>query len=493
MNSLFLFPAACVVIFVSLLFLSRKRGNFSLFRQTVFQLLFAFFLTLAVSVLNTHLIRNIFHSRKLVFILWLLVLLAMLVLLIRMMTYFVFDFLVVRRQRTKYPRLVKEVVVFILYIIGILLILNYYLNIKITLLLASSAVLTVIIGLAVQDILGNLFSGIMLNFEDSLKLGTWIKINDLEGRIEQFGWRSIKVRTIDQQLIVIPNQGASKADMMIYGSAPQPFAIKIRVGVSYGNRPDEVIAVILHLLDSMDSVLKDPAATVFVSDFADFSVTYEIKFWIDDLGQKNPVSSEVRRKIWYAFRRCHIQIPFPVRDVYIKREAPDRIPGEEIPSALKGNDVLQTLDEPQFQNLLKKMECQRFGKGEVIIREGDSASDFYHILKGEVQVLKENRPLALLHDGDFFGEISLVTGEKTTATIVTTTESEIIRISSPIFRETVSMNTKMARKLSEVITRRQAELKIFHEKIVESDSGILKEKTDNLFRRIVKYFGVKNQ
>lgn len=493
MNSLFLFPAACIVLIVSLLFHSRKRENFSLFRQTVFPLLFLFSLTLAVSVLNTHLVRNMFHSRKLIFILWLLFLLALMVLLIRMLTYFIFDFLAVRRQRVKYPRLIKEVVVFILYIIGILLILNYYLNFKITLLLASSAVLTVIIGLAVQDILGNLFSGIMLNFEDSLKLGTWVKVGDLEGRIEQFGWRSIKVRTIDQQLIVIPNQGASKADMVVYGSAPQPFAIKIRVGVSYDNRPDEVIAVILHVLDSMDSVLKDPAATVFLCDFADFSVTYEIKFWIDDLAQRNPVSSEVRRKIWYAFRRGHIQIPFPVREVHIKKEVPDRIPREEMTSLLKGNDVLQAMNDLQFRNLLEKTECLRFGKGEVIIREGESASDFYHILKGEVQILKENRPLALLHDGDFFGEISLVTGEKTTASVVTTTESEIIRISSQIFRETVSMNTKLARKLSEVITSRQAELKIFHDKIVESDSRILKEKTDNLFSRIVKYFGVKNQ
>ena len=94
---------------------------------------------------------------------------------------------------------------------------------------------------------------------------------------------------------------------------------------------------------------------------------------------------------------------------------------------MKGNDVLQALDDPQFRNLLEKIECQRYGKGEVIIREGEAASDFYHILKGEVQILKENRPLVLLHDGDFFGEISLVTGEKTTATVVTATESEIIR------------------------------------------------------------------
>lgn len=492
MNSLFLLPAACVALIACILFLSRKRGNFSLFKQTVFQLFSLFFVTLALSLLNTRLVRDIFYSPKVVFILWLLVLVALMVLLIRMLTFFFFDVLFVRRQRGGYPRLIKEVVIFVLYVIGILLILNYYLNIRITLLLASSAVLTVIIGLAVQDILGNLFSGIMLNFEDSLKLGTWAKINNFEGRVEQFGWRSIKVRTIDQQLIVIPNQGASKADMLIYGAAPQPFAIKIQVGVSYRNRPDDVIGVIRRVLDSMGEVLKEPAPTVFVCDFADFAVLYEIKFWINDLGQRNPVTSEVRRKTWYAFKRHRIQIPFPVRDVYLKRESDEAIPIDEMARALKQNDVLQTMDDSQFQNLLEGTECQMFGTGEVIIQEGESASDFYHILNGQVQILKENRPLALLQKGDFFGEISLVTGEKTTATVVTATESAIIRISSHKFRETVNMNIGMARKLSEVITRRQAELKIFHEKLAETDSGILKKKSDNLFHRIVNYFGIKN-
>ena len=108
--------------------------------------------------------------------------------------------------------------VFILYVVGILLILKYYVKTDISFLTVSSAVLTVVVGFALQDILGNLFSGIVLNFEDSFKIGDWMSIEDHEGQVEQFGWRSFKIRTIDRELIVFPNQAASKTEVVIYGA-----------------------------------------------------------------------------------------------------------------------------------------------------------------------------------------------------------------------------------------------------------------------------------
>ena len=187
-------------------------------RHTFPQLLLLIVLTAAIALLSSGLLKRFFYSPRLMFILWLLFWFFLLVLAVKILAYFVFDFLVLKKQGIRYPKLVKDVVVFVLYIVGILLILNYYLNIKPTAIWASSAVLTVVIGFALQDILGNLFSGIVLNFEDSFKLGDWVRIGDREGRVEQFGWRSFKIRTIDRELIVIPNQTASKAEVLIYGA-----------------------------------------------------------------------------------------------------------------------------------------------------------------------------------------------------------------------------------------------------------------------------------
>jgi len=358
-------------------------------------------------------------------------------------------------------------------------------------LLASSAVFTVVIGFALQDILGNLFSGIILNFEDSFKLSDWVRINDREGRVEQFGWRSFKIRTIDRELIVIPNQTASKAEVLIYGSGRQPVCLKISVGASYQDSPDRVAAAILKALESMPEIRRDPRPEVQLADFADFALNYLVKFWIDDYDRHNIIASQARRRIWYAFRRQGIEIPYPKRDVYVKQERSAEIPRAALAEALQRNDVLREIEAAKFRDLVADAEYQVYGGGETIIREGDEGEFFSHVYSGVVHVIKEGQVVARLQAGDFFGEISLVTGEKTGATVVAERESVIIMISSARFKQNIGMNEELARKLSAVITRRQAELKLFSEKSAAADGGAGKKISENLFKRILNYFAVK--
>ncbi len=183
--------------------------------------------------------------------------------------------------------------------------------------------------------------------------------------------------------------------------------------------------------------------------------------------------------------------PIPKRDVYMKQERSTEIPRQALLDALKGNDVLRTIDEGEFGTLLAEVECQVFGAGETIIREGEDGEFFYHVFSGAVDVVKDGRVVARLQAGDFFGEISLVTGEKTGATVVAERESAVILVSSTRFKQIIGMNEELARKLSLVITRRQAELKLFREKNLTLDDGAGKKISENLFKRILNYFAVK--
>jgi len=491
MNWLFALPGLFVLLLAVLFLMGGKKRDGGLLRQTFPQLLLLIALTAGIALLSSGLLKRFFYLPRLMFILWLLFWFFLLVLAIKTLAYFVFDFLVLKKQGIRYPKLVKDVVVFILYIVGVLLILNYYLNIKITVLLASSAVLTVVIGFALQDILGNLFSGIILNFEDSFKLEDWVRIGEREGRVEQFGWRSFTIRTIDRELIVIPNQTASRAEVMIYGSGQQPVALKIKLGAGYQDSPDRVSSVILKALETMEDICRDPQPVVQLKDFGDYSLDYEIKFWINDYSRHNIIASEVRRRIWYAFKRQHIEIPYPVRDIYQKQEKQEVISRLALAEALKRNHVLREIEEAKFQDLLADADHKIFGSGETIIREGDESDYFYHVYSGAVNVLKGTQVIARLGAGDFFGEISLVTGEKFSATVVADQESVIIQVSSARFKHVIDMNEKMALKLSAVITQRQEEMKLFSEKNLRSDSAILHKKSENLFKRILNYFSTK--
>jgi small-conductance mechanosensitive channel/CRP-like cAMP-binding protein len=490
-NGLIVLPAFSFLLLLILFLLGGKERGRSLFKETFLQLLLLFFLTAAIVLFSSQLFKKIFYFPRLLFILWLLVWFCLLVFSIKTLAYFIFDFLLLKKQGIRYPKLVKDVLVFILYIVGILLILNYYLNIKITVLLASSAVLTVVIGFALQDILGNLFSGIILNFEDSFKLGDWVRISKWEGRVEQFGWRSFKIRTIDRELIVIPNQSASKAEVMIYGSEHQPVALKIKVGASYQDSPDRVTEAISQVLASLTDICREPLPVVQLKNFGDFSLDYEVKFWIRDYAQHNVITAEVRRRIWYAFKRRNIQIPYPVRELYQRQEKADEIPRQILVDALKSNDILRTIDEKEFLKLLAEVGYKVFGGGETIIREGDDSEFFSHVYSGAVNVVKDGQVVARLQAGDFFGEISLVTGEKTNATVVADRESAIIMVSSARFKQIIDMNEELARKLSAVITRRQDELKLLLEKNLAADAGSSKKNSEKLFKRILNYFATK--
>jgi small-conductance mechanosensitive channel/CRP-like cAMP-binding protein len=491
MNWFIALPALFFLLLLVLFLLGWKKRNHGLFKETFLQLLLLFFLTAAIALFSSHLFKKIFYFPRLLFILWLLVWFFLLVFTIKTLAYFIFDFLLLKKQGIRYPKLVKDVLVFILYIVGILLILNYYLNIKITVLLASSAVFTVVIGFALQDILGNLFSGIILNFEDSFKLSDWVRINEWEGRVEQFGWRSFKIRTIDRELIVIPNQAASKAEVLIYGSEHQPIALKIKVGASYQDSPDRVSEAIGRVLASMTDICREPLPVVQLKNFGDFSLDYEVKFWIRDYAQHNVITDEVRRHIWYAFKRQNIQIPYPVREIHQRQEKSAEIPRQVLVDALKGNDILRTIEENEFLKLLAEVDYKVFGSGETIIREGDDSEYFFHVYSGAVKVLKDGQVIALLPAGNFFGEISLVTGEKTGATVVADCESVIILVSSARFKQIIDMNEKIAMKLSAVITKRQDELKLFSEKNLTADAGNNKKNTEKLFKRILNYFATK--
>jgi small-conductance mechanosensitive channel/CRP-like cAMP-binding protein len=491
MNKLIVWPVLAFLLMLVFFALGGKKRDRGLFKETFLQLLLLLFLTAAIAVFSSRLLKGIFYSPRLLFILWLLVWFFLLVFAIKTLAYFIFDFLLLRKQGIRYPKLVKDVLVFILYIVGILLILNYYLKIKITVLLASSAVFTVVIGFALQDILGNLFSGIILNFEDSFKLSDWVRINEWEGRVEQFGWRSFKIRTIDRELVVIPNQSASKAEVLIYGPGRQPVALKIKVGASYQDSPDRVSEAIDQVLASMTDVCREPAPTVQLKNFGDFSLDYEVKFWIRDYARHHVIAAEVRRRIWYAFKRRDIRIPFPVRELYQRPEKPADTPRPLLVEALKGNDVLRAIDEKEFLKLLDDIDCKVYGGGETIIREGEAGEFFSHVYSGAVDVVKDGLVVARLQAGDFFGEISLVTGEKTGATVVAARESVIIMVSSARFRQIIGMNEELAMKLSAVITRRQDELKSFSEKNLAADAGAGKKVSESLFKRILNYFAAK--
>lgn len=485
MNRLFLLPMISLALIIFLYFLIKIGGALRKLKPIILFLMGILLVSGTIAILKSETISKLFYSETLIFILQLIVLVFLLVIAVKFIVFIVFDAYI---KEDRYPRMIKDIVVIVLYVVGFLFIAKYYLKLQVAEVLASAAVVTVVVGFALQDILKDLFSGVAVNLEESLRIGDWVKIGEFEGRIEQFRWRSLKIRTTDNVLVVIPNQIASKEAVKNFGHAGLPFALRYQIGVSYKNTPDLVIKTLMEVLGTIDMILKDPVPEVMIQHFDSSSIIYELKYFFKDLSKKSMIQSEISRKAWYAFKRAGIDIPFPIRDVYLKKETEQGMKSEDIIHILKNNELLQTIDETQLQNLAEGIDIVVYGQGEMVIREGETGRYFYLILSGEVEILKSNKVMHRLGVNEYFGEFSLFTGEMITADVRASLECTFLTISSEKFRETVKMNTDMARKLSEVIATRRIRQLEFSKKETEAMQLDINKDSENIFLRIVKYF-----
>ena len=158
--------------------------------------------------------------------------LAIAVLLIRISVMLLFGFLE-RTKRYRIPILVEELTKALLYGVAVVAIIQYTLNIQVTTVLATSAIITVVIGLALQETLGNLFAGLALQMDPAYQVGHWIKVGERTGKVEEVTWRATKLRTVNNDSIVIPNGIIAKETLVNLSYPVTAHAARLHIPVGY--------------------------------------------------------------------------------------------------------------------------------------------------------------------------------------------------------------------------------------------------------------------
>lgn len=324
----------------------------------------------------------------------------------------------------------------------------------------TSAILSVVVGLALQESLSNVFSGLMLTVDEPYKPGDWVEVEGREGRVLDSNWRSVRILTRDDDVIYVPNSGMAKNNVVNF-SAPTPLHLcKRRLGVEYGAPPNKVKQVLVGLMQHTEGVLREPVPDVYVVDYADFAIMYELRFWIDSYAARTRIESEVMRGVWYHLKRNGIGIPFPIRDVYLRREKRERKP-EETVGMLRKVDILAPLKEDELLMLAQDLTSQLFARNEVVCRQGEEGSTFYIIRTGRVAVLLRGSDgveteVAQLGPGAYFGEMSLLTGEPRSSTVRASEDCELLCLDRESFAVLLRDNPQVAAMMSAVIAERTA-------------------------------------
>lgn len=373
-------------------------------------------------------------------------------------------------------------------------------------LIATSAVITAVVGFALQDTLGNVIGGLALQTDDSVRPGTWVRIGDVSGRVKEIRWRFTSVMTRNGETVIIPNGVLTKSQVVVLGEGLQPGRWRrwVHFQVDFRWQPSDVIEAVESALCAapIPHVASDPLPSCICMEIGDSQCRYAVRYWLTDPLLDDPTDSVVRTRIFFALQRARITLSMPAYAVFQTKEGErkaaerTREAFERQTAALRRVDVLRSLADSDIAELAKELRYAPFAIGEVMTRQGAEGHWLYLIIEGEVSLRVRDdktgheRELTRLGPGTFFGEYSLMTGEPREATAVALTDVECYRLGRDSFKHVIHARPEQAEDFAEVLGQRKAQLEAVRLGLNKARAETARAHRDDLLDKIRGFLGL---
>jgi small-conductance mechanosensitive channel len=406
-----------------------------------------------------------------------------------------FDFAFRVRRGYEAPTLFRNVFTLVVFTVLFVSIFRWkYRDVNLGALFTTSAIFGVIIGLALQDTLGNFFAGVSLHADRPFQVGDVIVVGQqkLTGVVEGITWRAIKIRTFQNHIVLVSNSNVAREAIEV---CPRDNlnARLVLFGTLYTDSPAKTIHVVREAVRDADNVSAKITPIVRIRDLGESSIEWEIKYWLEDYARYNDTDALVRQRIWYALRRSGLTFAFPTRTIQIERTPAPRptTAEDQIADRLSAVDIFSPLSTEELQRLARATVGHVFAPDETLIREGDEGSSMFVVHNGKVQVqVADNghsRTVAVLGEGAFFGEMALFTGEPRTANVIAVEETEVLEIGHAAMKHLFETNPDLAESISWTIAERRAALAAGS---AQSSQASIQESA-GLLSSIKRFFGLR--
>ncbi|HZR07655.1 MAG TPA: mechanosensitive ion channel family protein [Myxococcales bacterium] len=404
------------------------------------------------------------------------------------------------RGRRGAPRILRTLAAWALTFLCAAVLLRHAYRFDLSSLFATSALLSVVLGFALQESLGNLFAGLTLNAEQPFEPGEWVTFGKYTGLVVDVGWRSTRLLTLDEDEILVPN-GLISREVVINHMRPQiTDAIELLICLDLDVSPARAKAVLREAVASCSRVLQPPAVEVEIASFAENGVNYRIKFHTEGFHLERKALDQVQEAIWYALRRGGIEMPYPQTTVSYRERAAEaelRRRREHLAEAeeLLGRiDFVQALSAEARRVLAERTRFLDYGPGQAVVRQGESGETLYLVARGEVSVRVQleggEREVARLGRGSLFGEMSVLTGEPRTATVIALGDAALLAVNRDAFERILTAEPDLAERLAETIARRRTALEAVR---AEQEAVPMETVTSTLLTRIRDIFGFQKR
>jgi small-conductance mechanosensitive channel/CRP-like cAMP-binding protein len=388
-------------------------------------------------------------------------------------------------------------------------------GLNITSIVATSAVVTAVIGLSLQATLGNLVGGLALRADDSIREGDWVELeNKSQGQVKQIRWRHTVIETRDWDMLIVPNAQLLGQTIRVLGrrdGEAVPHRMTLQFCVDFRFSPSQVIQVVDEALRSapIAGVSAEPAPNCVCLDLArenrDSVALYGARYWLNDLAVDDGTSSRVRVRIHAALRRAQIPLAMPATAIFLSQDDSERVERKQkreralYLDALQDVELFARLGTEEKAYLADMARPAPFCAGEIITRQGAAAHWLYVLTKGQAEVRVagadgQARKVADLNAPSFFGEMALMTGSPREATVVAVSDVECLRLDKDDFKNLMDRRPEIAQDISAILAQRRVELLAAREDLdADAKKRQIVSERGQLLAAIRDFFGLRGE
>jgi CRP-like cAMP-binding protein/small-conductance mechanosensitive channel len=403
----------------------------------------------------------------------------------------VFD-LILRRVRI--PKFVSEISVAASYV-AVVFELLYRLGVNVTGIFATSAVAAAVVGLALQDMLGNIAGGIALELEGGILVGDYIEVDNVAGWVQHVRLRHTAITTQEGDTVILPNNQITRSAVRIWSKRHRQL---VPFTMPYEINPHEVIDTVEFALRAspLRGIAANPAPLCVMQEMLAGHIRYAAVVWLDKPGHDTTEISAVLTRICFALRRAGIPALGISQAVDLTSPTENQSRNANPADILRRTPILRLLSEPDILEVASHLKHLSFAPGEHVITQGDAGDSMFFVVSGTVAISfrssdgTESR-ISVIEPGNFFGEASLLTGEPRSASAVAMTAVDCYRLDKSGLQAVMNRDPALAEDMSVVMAHRQMELEVVREKIDRETAARREAENQNeLLGRIRRFFSV---
>jgi small-conductance mechanosensitive channel len=391
------------------------------------------------------------------------------------------DLYLKRIKKKQVNPLTIDLLKFALLVIIIMGATKAFFNITFSSLLTSSAILTAVVGLSMQDSIGSLISGILIQLEKPFEPGDWIRFGAMNGKVISVSWRYTEIETIEQDYIFIPNNQISKETLYNYSRPIPQVRGEINIQLPLKIPPVRVKQILANVLEKASLVVSHPRPLIRIDQIRENLIEYVVLFYTRSYEDIRAARDELYASVWYELKMEGVELPYPVREVTISKKR-DYVHDEKLIQMLKGIPMFGGLSDRNLALLVDISNIIEYGPQSRIVSEGATDSTFFVILEGKVSVRKGTQIIAELGFGEFFGEMALLTGEPRKADIISLENTRCLELDRQGFKRILENNKHIIDNIKESLRERVRQ--------IEPNLSLQAQKIaqETFFQRFIKIF-----